>query len=486
MNQPADIHFKSATDLAAMIQAGTITSEALLDHYLERVKTYNDALHAIVVFDLENARKDAQAADAAQAQGRCLGPLHGVPMTIKESFNLQGLPTTFGFPEFKDSQADEDALAVQRLKAAGAVIFGKTNVPVGLADFQSYNDIYGTTSNPWDLNRGPGGSSGGSAAALAAGLTGFEVGSDIGGSIRNPAHFCGVFGHKPTFGLLPTRGHSPVKALKPTDLSVIGPLGRSASDLKIGVELMAGPDEIMARGLKLNLPQFNKSLSELKVAVWSNDSRAPVAAEIEERVSLLAEKIRSAGGQVDFDAKPDFDIDQIYDAYQTLLHATMSSRSSEDFYASVKARANALSPDDMTPDAVMLRRRTADVFSYNQALEIQARCRWAWHRFFEEYDAILMPIMSVPAFPHDHGPMNGRTLMIDNEERPYFEQLFWASLGIVGHLPSTVVPTGPGRDGLPIGVQIMGKEYGDLETIGIAQLLEQEGCAFVPPPNYSQ
>ena len=194
--------------------------------------------------DVERGRKRARQADAALAKGEVWGPLHGVPMTIKESYNVAGLPTTNGRPEMKDNIAERDALAVERLKAAGVVLFGKTNVPINLADFQSYNEVYGTTNSPWDVERVPGGSSGGSAAALAAGLCGFEFGSDIGGSIRNPSHFCGVFGHKPTWGLIPPRGHALPGHLVQPDLSVVGPLARGAADLETGVLAMAGPDEL--------------------------------------------------------------------------------------------------------------------------------------------------------------------------------------------------------------------------------------------------
>ena len=220
--------FLSATALAQQIRNGETTSVALLEHYLERVDRYNPELNAIVVDMREEALVAAKAADAAVARGDALGPLHGVPMTAKESYGVAGTPTTFGNPAWADNVVDRDSVPVQRLKDAGVVLFGKTNVPLALADFQSYNDVYGTTNNPYDHSRGPGGSSGGSAAALAAGLTGFEIGSDIGGSIRNPAHFCGVFGHKPTWNLLWMYGHSgPGDIRSMPDLSVIGPQSRA-------------------------------------------------------------------------------------------------------------------------------------------------------------------------------------------------------------------------------------------------------------------
>src|SRR6266566_3032067 len=236
--------FRSAKELAADIRRKKIGCLELLDLYLSRVDKYNPALNAIIATDVEGARKRARAADRALARKQVWGPLHGVPMTIKESYDVVGMPTTWGVPELKDNLPLRNALAVDRLLDAGVVLFGKTNVPIYLADYQSYNAIYGTTNNPWDLSRAPGGSSGGSAAALAAGLTGFEAGSDIGSSIRNPAHYCGVFGHKPTYGIVPPRGQALPGRVAQGDISVIGPMARSAEDLAIGLSAMAGADEI--------------------------------------------------------------------------------------------------------------------------------------------------------------------------------------------------------------------------------------------------
>lgn len=481
-----ELAFNSATELASLIKAGEVSSLELLEMYLARIEKYNPDLNAIVVLDEERARKQATAADAALASGEATGSLHGVPMTIKESYDVAGLPTTFGYEAFKDNIATQDALSVQRLKAAGAIIFGKTNVPVALADFQSYNDVYGTTNNPWRFDRIPGGSSGGSAAALAAGLTGFESGSDIGGSIRNPAHFCGVFGHKPTYDLLPPRGHNLNGDVAASALSVIGPLGRSAHDLRLGVEAMAGPDEIMSAGFRLNLKPLNKSLSELNVAVWSNDELAPVTREIEERVNLVAERIQEAGGRVDAQARPNFDSTEAHKTYQSLLQATMASRMPDDNYNRLAVATTALDKNDQSDRAQTLRAQMSNVRTYNQADEARAKCRWSWHEFFQTYDIILMPVSAVPAFAHDHSPPGSRTLMVDDQERPYFEQVFWAGMAIMSHLPATVIPTGPGKEGLPIGVQIVGAEYSDLFTIGVAELLEDAGFSFQPPPNYSK
>ena len=230
----------------------------LLDLYLQRVEQYNPKMNAIIFKDVEGARKRAKQADRALAKKEVWGPLHGVPMTIKESYDVAGMPTTWGVPQYKDNYPPKNALAVDRFLKAGVVLFGKTNVPLYLADWQSFNEIYGTTNNPWDVTRVPGGSSGGSAAALAAGLTGIDAGSDIGASIRNPAHYCGVYGHKPTYGVCSPRGHALPGVVAAADISCVGPMARSAEDIAIALEAMAGPDDIDGAGWQLRLPKPRK------------------------------------------------------------------------------------------------------------------------------------------------------------------------------------------------------------------------------------
>ncbi len=480
-----DIAFQSAVELAPMIKTRRIGCLELLERYLDRIQRYNPQINAIIVLDAERGRQRAQEADAALARGEDWGPLHGVPMTCKESYDVAGWPTTFGMPEFKDHMATTDALAIQRLKAAGANLFGKTNVPLRLADFQSYNEIYGTTNNPWNLERIPGGSSGGSAAALAAGLTGFETGSDIGGSIRNPAHFCGVFGHKPTWDLLPPRGQALPGILAQPDLSVIGPMARSAADLELGVRIMAGPDDIQSAGYQLNLRvPAHTSLADYRVAMWKNDATAPVSQDIVTRVEAVAQAVADAGGKVDEDAQPAQVPQHSNDVYQTLLQAVMASRLPADTYAKLQADAAALDPDDRSAHAKTLRRQVSSFRDYAIANETRTHLRWAWHEFFKTYDVLIAPIMATSAFAHDHRPFSERTLLVNGEPQPYFQQLFWPGLAICSYLPSTIIPTGPDADGLPIGVQIIGPEYGDLTTIGFAKLLENAGFAFTPPPGY--
>ena len=481
-----EIAFTDATGLAENIRNKKISSRELLDHYILRIEKYNTEINSIVCTRIEEARKKADEADRSLAKGDLRGPLHGVPMTVKESFDIKGLPTTRGDPLLKDNIATKDAVACERLEAAGAIIFGKTNVPIHLADFQSYNDIYGTTNNPWDTDRGAGGSSGGSAATLAAGMSGLELGSDIGGSIRNPAHYNGVFGLKSTWGILPMRGHSLPGVLSPSDISVIGPLARSARDLKLVVDVIGGADDLHVPGWKLDLPVSTKnSLKEYKIAVWADDHRAPVDLSVKERVLQVARLVEEAGGKVDYNARPDFDIDDTYQTYFNLLHAAMSARQPEEMFNQNWERRQGLSETDVSDLARVTRASSLFYREWYQYNERRTQQRWRWHEFFKKFDLILLPVCVSSAFPHDHNPkMSDRTVIVNNEQRPYIEQLFWAGITCGTYLPATVVPTGPDTKGLPIGVQIAGREMGDLETIRFAELVSEKLGGFVPPPAY--
>ena len=303
-----DMAFWPARRLASAVRRRKVGCVELLELYLRRCERYNPALNAVITTDLEAARRRAREADAALARGEVWGPLHGLPMTIKESYDVAGMPTTWGVPELRDNIAATNALAVERLLGAGAVIYGKTNVPFLLADWQSFNAIYGTTNNPWDLARSPGGSSGGSAAALAAGLTALEAGSDIGASIRNPAHYCGVFGHKTTYGIASPRGQALPGRVSPTDISVIGPMARGAADLDLILRVMAGPDQIDAKGWRLALPApKKKTLADYKVALMLDEPTAEVDRSVQDRLQALADFLARQGAVVDDRARPDID-----------------------------------------------------------------------------------------------------------------------------------------------------------------------------------
>jgi amidase len=442
--------FQSALHIAAQLRSREIGAVECLEYFRERVERLNPALNAIVVLDWERAYESARQADLTLARGLPCGPLHGVPMTIKESFDMAGLPTTWGDRTLSHVAARDD-LVVERVKAAGAVIFGKTNVPFRLLDFQSYNDIYGVTSNPWDRTRTPGGSSGGAAAALAAGLTGLEVGSDIGGSIRNPAHYSGVFGHKPTYDIVGSDGLVPPPLVGGCDLVVAGPLARSAEDLDLELRLLVGPGRLN-HGARVALPDNRRKLREYRVAIWPTDANGPVQREIADRCQSIGDRLAALGVKVSDSARPAFSATHAASVYRKLLSAATDT-------ASELAHRDWIRLD-----------------------EERARLRLAWREFFRDWDIVLCPIAACVAFEHQHGPYRGRKLTIDGVELPYFQQLFWAGLATCSYLPATVFPTGPGAQGLPIGLQAIGDAYADLHTIEFARLVTQAFGGYKPPP----
>ena len=482
-----DVPFRSAKQLAADIKRKKIGCLELLDLYLARVEKYDGALNAVVVRDFDRARTRARAADRALARRQLWGPLHGVPMTIKESYDVVGLPTTWGVPAYKDRIATKNAVVVDRLLRAGVVLFGKTNVPLYLGDWQSFNAIYGTTNNPWDVTRAPGGSSGGSAAALAAGLTGLEAGSDIGSSIRNPAHFCGVFGHKPTWGIVPRAGQALPWQTAPVDIDVVGPLARSADDLAIALAAMAGPDEIDGAGWQLRLaPARQKRLRDFKVALMLDAPEIPVDREVTDRLQALADFLGRQNVKVDDRARPAIDTREAFSVYVKLLRAATSDRQSDADFEKNVGIARGLAPDDESYYARATRAAIASHRDWLAANEARYRMRLAWAEFFTKYDLLLCPAAGTAAFPHDQkGERHERTLVVNGKRVPVTDHLFWAGYTGVSFLPSSAAPCGFTPSRLPVGVQIVGPQYGDLACLAFARLLEREFQPFVPPPGYA-
>jgi amidase len=470
--------FASASETLRALRRREVGALELLEAQLARVEQWNGKLNAIVWMDLERARDAARVLDARPASPEQV--LFGLPMTVKESFDLAGAPSTWGMPELRGNIARSDSVVVERLRAAGAVVFGKTNVPFGLGDIQSFNAIYGSTGNPWDPARTPGGSSGGAAAALASGMAALEVGSDIAGSIRYPAHYCGVFGHKPTYGLIPLRGHAPPGGLAEPDIAVAGPLARSAADLDLALDVLARPDLLHA-GLRLDLPRF-RGTKHLRVALWPNDAVAPVARAVEQRVRDVGRALAELGARVDDQARPAFESAHARRVFGALLNGFMAGTLPAPAYEALARQAAALDPADRSDAAETLRAQTMSHRDWLGFHEARERLRWAWQRLFEEYDLVVMPIAATSAFPRDEGPMNARRIDVDGETQGHFQQLFWAGLTGVPHLPSTVVPAAPDANGLPIGVQLVGPAYGDRVTLGAAAALEAAGFAFRPPP----
>jgi amidase len=481
-----DLPFQSAKQLAAAIRRRKIGCLELLDLYLSRIEKYNPKLNAVIATDVPAARKRAKAADAALSRGKSWGPLHGVPMTIKESFDVVGMPTTWGVPDLKGNFPKRNAIAVDRFLDAGVVLFGKTNVPIYLADWQSYNAIYGTTNNPWDVTRTPGGSSGGSSAALAAGLTGIEAGSDIGSSIRNPAHYCGVFGHKPTWGICTPRGQAMPGIVAPSDISVIGPLARSADDLDLALKVMAGPDEIDGTGWKLALPAPAKTaFRQLKIAVMLDDPNAEVDREVQDRVQAVADFLSRKKAKVSGKARPDIDTTELQRIFVLLLRSATSGRQTDAMFQRNIEVAQTLKPDDESYFARMTRGNVMQHRSWLKLNNARHHLRLKWAAFFREYDLLICPAASSAAFPHDHvGERHDRFITVNGKRVPTTDQLFWAGYSGVAFLPSTVAPAGFTPSGLPVGVQIIGAQYMDRQCIQLARMLEREFQGFEPPKGY--
>ena len=481
-----DLPFRTAKQLAAAVRKKKIGCLELLDLYLKRVEAYNPELNAIIAIDIPGARKRAKAADKAVKAGKKLGALHGVPMTIKESYDVAGYPTTFGDPAFKNYVPKTNSLVAQRMIDAGVTLFGKTNVPLNLADWQSYNEIYGSTNNPWDLGRTPGGSSGGSGAALAAGLTGIDAGSDIGSSIRNPAHYCGVYGHKPTYGVVSYKGHTRGSA-SIGDITVVGPLARGAEDLEIAMDAIAGPDEIDGRGWTLSLPRSKKKkLRDFKVAVLLSDPNAEVDQSVQSEIQKLADFLAKKKVKVSDKARPAIDTAEMNDVFIRLLRGATSGRLSDELYETALAEAQKFPPDDRSYYAQMQRGNSLPHRTWLQLNEKRHKMRLAWDAFFQDYDIMLCPVAATAAFPHDQqGLRHLRTIVVNNKKVPVVDQVFWAGYAGLTYLPATAAPIGETKEGLPIGVQIVGPQYADYSTIAFAKLLEKEYRDFVPPPAYS-
>ncbi|MEX0406872.1 amidase [Aquibium sp. LZ166] len=482
----ADDFFSSAATLARRIRAREVSAEELLEGYLDRVDAYNPSINAIVVLDIEEARRAAKAADDAVASDGPLGPLHGVPMTIKESFNLAGTPTTYGLLPFRDNVAVTDAVAVSRLKAAGAVIFGKTNVPPGLADAQSANEIYGRTRNPWNLDRTPGGSSGGSAAALAAGLSALELGSDIASSLRNPAHYCGVFAHKPTYGLCSSAGHSLRTRHAAGDISVIGPLARSAEDLETEFRILADASHERFPGQYRRAEERKiDSFRGLKIGVILNDDYAEVDSAIERQLSRLAEFLRGEGADVRVGWRPGLDSQRVHEVYELLMRAAISQDMTDADIAAFEIEKSDLAGPKSQLRTMFLQGVTMSHREWLRLNEERHAIAASWRGFFEECDILLCPVLATTAFPHDERAPAWRTLTVNGRDVPFGRQLFWAGYTGAFFLPSTVAPVGFSDDGLPIGVQIVGDQLDDILCIRFARLMEERYHAFVPPPAYA-
>jgi amidase len=423
---------------AQAVRTGEVSAVEACQAAIARIEARDGPVHAVVIRDFDRALEQARAIDRRVAAGEAM-PLAGVPMTVKESFAVGGLPGCWGIAPLAGWTPPDDRSTVRNLKRAGAVILGKTNVPVALADWQSDNPVYGRTSNPHDLTRSPGGSSGGSAAALAAGMVPLEMGSDIGGSIRVPAHFCGVFGHKPTYGIVPLDGHPfPGADGAPPVLSVAGPMARAADDLAVALDITS---EVM-----LARPRHT-SLNGVRILLLTAHPVAAVSSRIVAQLETVMAAAQAEGATVLRTHRDLPDLEAVHRAYMPLLLAQLAIRNP--------------APDQPPPQLP----------AWMEMLDAQARTIRAFGRLFEDVDLIVCPVTGMEAFAHTTLEMRDRTVQIDGADLPFADQFAWISMATYACLPATSAPLGRMDSGLPVNMQVIGRRFDDQTVIALAGLL---------------
>jgi amidase len=489
-----EIPFLSATEIAGMIRSKKISSLEVTQLMLSRISTIDKKINAINVLLEEEALKRAREADEALAGGKIMGPLHGVPMTIKDSFPIRGVVTTAGNPVLKDYVPEEDAASVSRLRNAGAVFLGNTNVPLMLDDHQSFNDVYGRTLNPWNPERSPGGSTGGGAAALAAGMSYLSLGSDTAGSIRIPAHFCGIFGHKPTIDVVPKKGQiPPMPGSLPyvsNGLSVAGPLARSAEDLKLLLEICGGPVEPDSKALSWKLPETRKlNIKDFRIRFVLDDPLCPVSSEIKPVMTAALKKFEGAGLKLEERWPENIDPEEQFLNYAYLLNAYVSGGATEPEIEKLKTQVE---QGDKSTENIRAMAYTNRYKYFREQDAKRMKAREDWQEFFRDYDAFILPVAFVPAFPHidkpwklhNPEPDNKRYLQTPEGQRDYDDLIFWISFATLTGLPATVFPVGISSTGLPVGLQVIGPFLEDATSIFLAGKLAEIAGGIRHPEGY--
>ncbi len=472
--------YATARQMLADLKDGHVSARELLDAHIDRNDEIDARINAVTATDIPRARKDADAIDNARAKGAALGPLAGLPMTVKDGYDVENMPATSGAPMLKDRPKNcADGALPGAAREAGAVIWGKTNVPFMLSDFQSYNAMHGATNNPYDVSKVPGGSSGGAAAALACGVTPLEIGSDIGGSLRHPANFCGVYSLKPTWGVLPMRGHVPPPPgmNAEVDLGVGGPMARNVGDLKLLWDV-----------LRKKPPTDPRPASKGRIALWDEEPNWPLANSVKARVAAAGDAFEKAGIRVER-VHPRLDTQAMMSTYMDLLTATIAGSFPRSLLDSMRATrdediAAVREGRDLTGQARYRLRATATDAELIVAHRTRQEQKDALDAFFAEgWDAILMPISPVPPFPHDHSdPVNARTLDVDGKTVSYMDMLLWIGLATSLHAPSLALPAGQTPEGLPVGVQIVGAWNQEDRLFDLAAAVEETLGGFKPPP----
>lgn len=477
--------FEDATAQLTRLRGKDVSSVELLEAHQQRDADQR-ALNAVVARGYEAARRRAEAADQARARGESWGPLHGLPMTIKDTYEVVGMPTTAGAKKFQNHQPARHATAVQALVDAGAIVFGKTNLPVFAGEWQSFNPVYGTTHNPYDRSRTPGGSSGGAAAALAAGLTPLELGSDIGGSIRIPCHYCGVFGHKPTHGVVPLRGHipGPPGTMGEPDLAVGGPMARSVRDLELVLGILTRKDEDYPP-----LPPAEvKEPSQLRVALWREDAHFPLETDVADGFSKVTEALESAGAEVRQEAPAGLGAVEILETYAPLLAGIIGTGLPAPTFRRLQwmggiLKRIATSRTGSPIPALMMDGFVQTHRSWLSHSERRAKMGARVAEWFKSFDVLITPVAPWSAFPHTHdGELLLRKIDTPSGPRPYADHLSYVGLASALGLPATSVPVGLSPQGLPVGVQVVAPRRQDRRCLAVAQWLEEALGGFRPPP----
>lgn len=475
----------TALELLDGLRAGRLSSEALVAAAIVRTRAVNPSLNAVIALDEEGAIARARAADRAAAAGQDLGALHGLPITVKDCFEVAGFAAVNGAVEFRDYRPARNATVVQRAIDAGAIVIGKTNVPAYSLDLQTFNDVFGVTRNPWNPECTPGGSSGGAAVALATGITSLEIGNDLAGSLRNPAHCTGVCALKPSYGIVPTAGAVGTQPgrLRTPDLVVAGPMARSVADLGLLLGVLAGPGARDAAGWRLELPPARGPGAALRIAAWLDDETCPVEPRVGRVIGEVLRSLRAGGISVDENARPGFDPAEYFRMYLELLYGEMSAGFPEHMFrafASAARRppgAGAWTPLSVMPAAVVQTHR-----DWLRVAEQRERCRGAWDEFFSRYDLLLTPVAPDTARPHDQRPFEERTITLRGRTYPFMQQSFWCALATTCYLPAAAVPAGIAEDGLPLGLQIIGPYLGDRTVLEFAAEVEKTLGRLPRPP----
>lgn len=460
------------TEIVSALHTGAVGALELLDATVARVERLDQSVNAVVTMAVDRARAEAQAVDDARANGQPLGPLAGVPITIKDALATEGIRSTGGAVELAEFVPEDDAAVVSTVREAGAVIFGKTNIPRWSGDYQSYNEMFGTTNNPWDLERTPGGSSGGPAASVAMGFSGFEIGTDIGGSIRVPSSFCGVFGHKPSFGVIPTHGYLDSTRFhrNVADVNVFGPMTRSMEDLMMLFDLLAGPNPDDAAGWRLELPPPRATaLADFRVAAWIDDTMCPLDPGVEAVLTASVEALEEAGARIDHQRRPD--LDPVAAAVDGANLIALAAEISDD--------DTSHRPGPGGPDGVRISHRQWDVMHRERG-----RLRQRWAEFFTEVDILLCPVTPVPAFRHTHseGSNWAEASLSEYHDLPYRHLLRWNTMIGSAYLPVTTPPVGRTEDGLPVGIQIVAPYLNDHTALAFAREVTKVIGGYEPPP----